>query len=139
VSPDGTRAVLLGEAPSLLDRYGYQVKIPEIASASGCAFTRWHTLVVELAQGAGGLHRSRLRALDPGGEVVWRLDFLGKVAVCGDVGSGRVLWVLAGVLYEAELGRQVTQRSIPGVSAACFDGEGGLIVVDPTGTTRWLP
>ncbi|HZM82980.1 MAG TPA: hypothetical protein VFC19_45265 [Candidatus Limnocylindrales bacterium] len=137
VSPDGRRAVLLGQAPSLLERDGYQTKIPEIESASGCAFTRLHTLVVELA-GAGGLNRSRLRALGPAGEVVWRLDFVGRVTVCGDVNSGRVLWVLAGVLYEADVGHEVTQRSIPGVSAACYDGGGGVVVVDPSGGARWL-
>lgn len=138
VSPDGKRAMLLGEEPSLLDRVGYQIKIPEMESASGCGFTRRHALVVELATGAGGLIRSRLRALTPLAEVVWRLDFVGRVAICGDVTSGRVLWVLAGVLYEADVGNEMAQRSIPGVSAACFDGEGGVVVVDPAGNTRWL-
>ena len=138
VSPDGRKALLLGDPPSLLDRDGYQVKIPEIASAAGCAFTRFHAIVVELSTGAGGLNRSRLRALSPAGAVIWRLDFVGRAAICGDVTSGRVLWVLAGVLYEMDVRHGVTHRSMPGVSAACFDGEGGLVVVDPAGTARWL-
>jgi len=139
VSPDGRRALLLGHGPSLLDRDGYQVKIPEIESASGCAFTRAHGIVVELASTAGGLSRSRLRALNLAGEVIWRLDFVGRIAMCGDVTSGRVLWVLAGVVYEADVGHEVMmQRSIPGVSAACFDGAGGVVVVDPAGNARWL-
>lgn len=138
VSPEGTRAVLLGAAPSLLDRKGYQARVPEIARASGCAYTRSHTVVVEFAAGAGGLYRTRLRALDPRGTVVWRQDFLGLAAVCGDVTSSRLLWVLGGILYQAQVGHDVILRSIPGVVAACFDGEGGLVVVDPAGTTRWL-
>jgi hypothetical protein len=138
VSPDGRSAVLLGEAPSLLDRTGYRVKIPEVETASGCAFTRRHAIVVELSTGAGGLTRSRLRALSQAGEVVWRLDFVGKVAVCGDVTSGRVVLLLGGVVYEADVGHDVAQRSVPGVSAACFDGGGGVVVVDPAGGVRWL-
>jgi hypothetical protein len=138
VSPDGRWALLLGASPSLLDRDGYQTKIPEIKRASGCGFTRSHALAVEFIEDAGGLSRSRLLALSPRGEVVWRVDFVGRVKVCGDVTSGRVLWVLAGVLYESDVGHDVSQRSIPGVSTACFDGEGGVVAVDPSGSTRWL-
>ena len=138
VSPDGRTALLLGAAPSLLDRDGYQTEIAEIENARACAFTRSSAIVVEPVSGTGGLSRSRLRALNPAGAVIWRLDFVGSVAVCGDVTSERVLYVLAGVLYEADVGRDLAQRSIPGVSAACFDGRGSLVVVDPAGTTRWI-
>jgi hypothetical protein len=137
VSPDGRTALLLGAAPSLLDRDGYQMRITEIENAGACAFTRSSAIVVEPVSGAGGLSRSRLRALSPAGAVIWRLNFIGSAAVCGDVTSDRVLYVLAGVLHEAVVGLDVGQRTIPGVSAACFDGEGALVVVDPTGATYW--
>jgi hypothetical protein len=137
VSPDGQRAVLIGQRPVLLDRAGTQTPIGDLVAGGACAFNGASGLIAELAQGAGGLGRSRVRAFDEAGRVFWSKDLDVAVTLCGAAGSPRAAYVGAGRLIEVDVvsGRELHTQD--GLAAACYDETGQLVTVGPDATVDY--
>jgi len=138
VSPDGTLALLLGQRPALLDRAGSLKPVGQLKFASDCAWSAQGFLVAEYGLGGGGL-TTRLELLSAAGEPVWAGSVAGESRVTADPRSARVAYVDGGWLVERDAVSGEELRRVPGVRAARYDGEGGLVVASPGGEVRWLP
>jgi len=136
VTPDGSRALLLGQRPAVLDRDGNQRSLTDLDSAGACAWARSGGIVAELSAAGDGL-RSRVRVVDDEDAVRWWQDVAGEVSVTADPTGSRVAYQADRVLHEIDTQRGVELRTIPGVQAARYDAHGDLVTIADDGAVRW--
>jgi hypothetical protein len=136
VTPDGSRALLLGQRPAVLDHDGDQRSLSDLESAGACAWARSGGIVAELSATADG-QRARLRVVDGNDVVRWRQDVAGEVSVTADPTGSRVAYRAGRILHEIDTQRGVELRTIPGVQAARYDAAGHLVTIADDGTVRW--
>ena len=138
VAPDGSRAVLLGQRPALLDRAGGVLSVTDLVTGGACALGAGGGLIVELAQTGEGTSRSRVRAVDSTGATRWRRDLAHAADVVADPTGSRVGYLADGVLHVLDATTGTELRTIADVTAARYDAAGDLVVADRSGTVRWL-
>lgn len=142
VSPDGARAVLLAQAPAILDRAGVKRPLSDLVSAGACAFAGQGGIVAEFAQtvthGEPG-RRTRLRGFDSHGGQLWARDLASSAGITADPGAPRVAYVAMGQLHELDLHTGAELRTVRGVLAAQYAGHGEIITVGTDGVVHWLP
>jgi hypothetical protein len=136
VTPDGSRALLVGQRPAVLDRAGNQRSLTDLNSAGACAWARSGGIVAELSATGEG-PRSRLRVVDDKDVVRWRKDVAGEVRVTADPTGSRVAYQADRVLHEIDTQRGVELRTIPGVQAARYDANGDLVTIADDGAVVW--
>ncbi|HEX6681557.1 MAG TPA: hypothetical protein VF062_02125, partial [Candidatus Limnocylindrales bacterium] len=95
-------------------------------------------LAAQYGVSGAGLN-TRLNLLTGTGEVIWSGEVAGESGVAADPVSPRVAYVDGGVLVERDALSGKELRRLPGVSAARYDGSGGLVVASSGGGVRWLP
>jgi hypothetical protein len=140
VAPDGSRALVFGFGqPALLDRSGRARPVTDLVHGGACAWSAEFGLVAELAFDLGGARRSRLRAVDRSGAVVWARDLPVEVRPFADPSGPAVGYVENGTLHELDLTRGPRIATVPGVRAARYDGHGSLVTVGDAGTVQWRP
>lgn len=137
VHPDGQRALLVGQRPTVLDQNGEQQPISDLDQAGMCAWASMGGIVVDLTHEVSGA-RSHLRVFDGAGRVTWQLDVVGEVLVSADPSAPRVAYVALGVLHELDPRSGAELRTVPGVKAARYDGDGSLVVVRSSEDVAWL-
>jgi len=135
VTPDGSRALLLGQRPAVLDHDGNQRSLTDLDSAA-CAWARSGGIVAELSATGDG-PRSRLRVVDGKDVVRWRQDVAGEVWVTADPTGSRVAYGADRVLHEIDTVRGVELRTIPGVQAARYGADGDLVTIADDGAVSW--
>jgi hypothetical protein len=136
LTPDGSRALLLGQRPAVLDHNGNQRPWTDLDSASVCAWAASGGIVAELAATMGG-RRSRLRAFDNDGAVRWRLDVAEEASVTADPTSTRVAYLVGRTLHEIDTVRGIELRTIPGIQSGRYDANGDLVTIAEDGAIAW--
>jgi hypothetical protein len=136
VTPDGSRALLLGQRPAVLDRAGNQRPLTDLELAGACAWARSGGIVAELSATGQG-PRSRLRVVDDKYVVRWQRDVAGAVRMTADPTGSRVAYQTDRVLHEIHTQRGVGLRTIPGVQAARYDANGDLVTIADDGAVTW--
>lgn len=136
VAPDGSRALLLGRHPVVIDRQGGQQPWTDLEMAGVCAWGASGGIVAELVRTTSGA-RSRLRAFDAAGVVNWRLDVAEEASVTADPTRSRVATRIGRVLHEIDPASGFELRTITGVLAARYDSRGDLVTVIDTGAVTW--
>ena len=137
VAPAGDRAIVLGQRPEFLDRGGSRTPVTDLGSVGTCAFAAAGGIAGELLQRPAG-PLSRLRAFDATGAVTWSADVTREARVTADPTGARVAYVAGGELRELDPGTGAALRTLPGVEAAHYDGDGSLVAVTPTLEVTWL-
>jgi len=130
--------MLIGQRPALLDRAGGLKPVTQLNFASDCAWSSRGVLVTEYGVGLAGL-TTRLELLTDAGETVWSAVVAGESGVTADPLSARVAYVDGDTAVERDAVSGTELRRVAGVRAARYDGDGGLVVVSPSGEVRWLP
>jgi hypothetical protein len=136
VTPDGSRAFLLGQRPAVLDHDGNQRSLTDLASAGACAWARSGAIVAELSASSGG-RQSRLRVVDDKDVMRWRQNRAGQVWVTADPTGSRIAYGADRLVHEIDTKRGVELRTIPGVQAARYDADGDLVTITNDGTVSW--
>lgn len=135
--PDGSRALLIGQRPALLDRTGTRAPVTDLERAGTCALTRAGGIVADLTRGVGG-SRSALRVFDDAGTVTWRAETAEPVAVAADPTGARVGYVAGDILVEIDPRTGAVLRTTGQTRAARYDGSGGIVLVHPDLSVAWL-
>jgi len=136
LTPNGSRALLLGQRPAVLDHDGNQRSLTDLDSAGACAWARSGGIVAELSVTGDG-QPSRVRVVNGKDVVRWQQDMAGQVRVTADPTGSRVAYQADRVLHEIDTERGVELRAIPGVQAARYDANGDLVTIADDGTVSW--
>lgn len=136
LQPNGDRALLIGQRPTVLDRGGGHAPVTDLELAGTCALAGVGGIVADLSQGTKGL-RSDVRVFAADRGMVWRRAVAGEVAVSADPSSARVAYTARGELHELDTRSGAELRSLPGVRAARYDRTGHLVIWSTAGV-RWL-
>jgi hypothetical protein len=137
LDPDGSRALIVGQRPILLDRTGSRAPVTDLERAGTCALTRAGGIVADLTRGTAG-SRSLLRVFDASGTVSWRAETPHAVALAADPTGARVGYVAADSFVEIDPRSGAVLRTTGGVRAAGYDGAGRAVVIQTNLSVTWL-
>jgi hypothetical protein len=137
VAPTGDRAIVLGQAPAVVDRAGLRRDVTDLDTVGTCAFAGTGAILAALSQRPSG-PEARVRVIDAAGRVTWASDLPHDVRVGADPTGARVAYVAAGKLHEFDTRTGAPTRTVPDVRSARYDGAGELVVLRPDLRVAWL-
>lgn len=139
VSPDGRKAVLLGQSPIILDQQAGYTSLTDLRSVGACGWSLSAVLIAEYAQRPAVGVQTRLRLVSAEGIARWAAETNGESAIAANPVAPRVSYVADGVLFELDSSTTAELRQLAGVHSARYTSTGELIVARANGTMVWLP